>query len=109
MWPGLRRMTVILLAIDKTMRMTMTMTKGGNSGYNSRNNDRDSVVVVNSELLRVGQERGQDRRRTGQDKTRQPLWVTGQPSGPIEAKRTLGRTIGHNGRFMTLTPSPRTE
>ena len=110
----------------------MTMTKEDNSRYNSRGNDRDSGVVVNSELLRGGQERGQDRRRTGQDKTRQPLWVMGQPNGPIarnraprctiacyrtlshpiacyralrrpiKAKQTLGRTIGHNGRFMTL-------
>ena len=125
-------MTGILLAIDKTMRMTMTMPKGGSSRYNSRDNNRDSGVVVNSELLYVGLEKGQDRRKTDQDKTRQPLWVMGQSSSliarnqaprhtiacyrtlsheiacyqvlccPIEAKWTLGHTTGHNGRFMTL-------
>ena len=47
----------------------MTMTKGGNSRYNSRDNDRDSGVVVKSELLHVGQERGKTEEK--QDKTRQ--------------------------------------
>ena len=47
----------------------MTITKEDNSRYNSSGNDRDSGVVVNSELLCVRQERGQDRRRIGQDKT----------------------------------------
>ena len=71
------------------------------STYNNRGDDRDSGVVVNSELLRVGQERGQDR-RTGQDKIRQPLWVTGQPSGLIARNRAPRHTIGHNTVFMTI-------
>ena len=52
----------------------MTMTKADNSRYNSRDNSRDSMVVVNSELLCIGQKKRQEK-KIGQDKTRQLLWV----------------------------------